>query len=139
MKGSHVKAVLSLNLAKIVPGVSTPVLAKHSKHFSLEDALSIGVDRMQRNFEPMRRQVEARGPNNCQQRRQSGRSITHTSKAVWRSRGICAESVRALFQSTIRGVPAPNHAEPVECIYIGVQSTRSDPAIPSKGRTWKFS
>ena len=35
----------------------TPVLAKHSK-FSLVDCLSIGVDRMQRNFEPMRKQVE---------------------------------------------------------------------------------
>jgi len=34
-------------------------LAKHSKHFSLEDTLSIGVDRMQRNFEPMRQQVES--------------------------------------------------------------------------------
>src|SRR5207245_2852774 len=30
----------------------------HSKHFSLVDALSVGVDRMQRNFEPMRRQVQ---------------------------------------------------------------------------------
>ncbi len=39
-------------------GDYSPVLAKHSKRFSLEDALSIGVDRMQRNFEPMRRQVE---------------------------------------------------------------------------------
>jgi hypothetical protein len=39
-------------------GVNSPVLAKHSKHFSLEDSLSVGVDRMQRNFEPMRRQVE---------------------------------------------------------------------------------
>jgi hypothetical protein len=39
-------------------GDYTPVLAKHSKNFSLEDSLSIGVDRMQRNFEPMRRQVE---------------------------------------------------------------------------------
>src|SRR5712692_8030707 len=38
-------------------GDYTPVLAKHSKNFSLEDSLSIGVDRMQRNFEPMRRQV----------------------------------------------------------------------------------
>ena len=37
----------------------SPVLAKHSKNFSLEDSLSIGVDRMQRNFEPMRRQVES--------------------------------------------------------------------------------
>jgi len=40
-------------------GDFTPVLAKHSKNFSLVDALSVGVDRMQRNFEPMRRQVEA--------------------------------------------------------------------------------
>jgi hypothetical protein len=36
-----------------------PVLAKHSKGFSLIDAISVGVDRMQRNFEPMRKQVEA--------------------------------------------------------------------------------
>jgi len=40
-------------------GDYTPVLAKHSKNFSLQDALSVGVDRMQRNFEPMRRLVEA--------------------------------------------------------------------------------
>jgi len=39
-------------------GDYSPVLAKHSKYFSLQDALSIGVDRMQRNFEPMQRQVE---------------------------------------------------------------------------------
>ena len=40
-------------------GDYTPVLAKHSKNFALKDSLSIGVDRMQRNFDPMRRQVEA--------------------------------------------------------------------------------
>jgi hypothetical protein len=34
-------------------------LAKHSKSFSLIDCISVGVDRMQRNFEPVRRQVEA--------------------------------------------------------------------------------
>jgi len=39
--------------------VFTPVLAKHSKSFSLIDCMSVGVDRMQRNFEPMRKQVEA--------------------------------------------------------------------------------
>lgn len=43
----------------IVPGVFTPVLAKHSKSFSLIDCVSVGVDRMQRNFEPMQKQVEA--------------------------------------------------------------------------------
>src|SRR5215470_15060830 len=36
-----------------------PVLAKHSKNFSLQNALSIGVDQMQRNFDGMRKQVEA--------------------------------------------------------------------------------
>ena len=40
-------------------GDFTPVLAKHSKSFSLIDCSSVGVDRMQRNFEPMRKQVEA--------------------------------------------------------------------------------
>jgi len=35
------------------------VPAKHSKSFSLIDCAAVGVDRMQRNFEPMRRQVEA--------------------------------------------------------------------------------
>src|SRR5437867_2243913 len=40
-------------------GDFTPVLAKHSKNFSLVDALSIGIDRMQRNFDPMRKQIEA--------------------------------------------------------------------------------
>jgi hypothetical protein len=43
----------------IVPGVFTPVLAKHSKSFSLIDCIPVGVDRMQRTFEPMRKQVEA--------------------------------------------------------------------------------
>ena len=40
-------------------GDFTPVLAKHTKHLSLVDVLSIGVDRIQRNFEPMKRQVGA--------------------------------------------------------------------------------
>ena len=40
-------------------GVFTPLFAKHSKSFSLIDCVSVGVDRMQRNFDPMRKQVEA--------------------------------------------------------------------------------
>ena len=39
-------------------GDFTPVLAKHSKHFNLVDAIDVGLGRMQRNFEPMRKQVE---------------------------------------------------------------------------------
>jgi hypothetical protein len=40
-------------------GDFTPVLAKHSKSFSLIDCISVGVDQMQRNFQPMQKQVEA--------------------------------------------------------------------------------
>jgi hypothetical protein len=40
----------------IVPG--TPVLAKHRKSFNLIDTLAVGVDRIQRNFEPLQRQLE---------------------------------------------------------------------------------
>jgi hypothetical protein len=33
-------------------------LAKHSKHFSLEDSLAIGVDRIQHNLGPLKQQVD---------------------------------------------------------------------------------
>ena len=39
-------------------GDFTPVLAKHSKSFNLVDAISVGVDRMQRNFEPLKTQIQ---------------------------------------------------------------------------------
>jgi len=50
---------LHFPLRNIVSGAFTPVLAKHTKHLSLVDILSVGVDRMQRSFEPMRKQVES--------------------------------------------------------------------------------
>jgi len=52
-------AFAAAQIRRIVAGVFTPVLAKHSKSFSLIDCISVGVDRMQRSFEPMRKQVEA--------------------------------------------------------------------------------
>jgi hypothetical protein len=39
-------------------GEFTPVLRKHTKNVDLADLLSVGVDRIQRNFEPMQRQVD---------------------------------------------------------------------------------
>ncbi len=50
---------LDSKLRNIVAGAFTPVLAKHTKHLSIVDVLSIGIDRIQRNFEPMKKQVEA--------------------------------------------------------------------------------
>src|SRR5438093_1447758 len=36
-----------------------PVLHKHSKNLDLIELVSIGVDKIQRNFEPLKRQIEA--------------------------------------------------------------------------------
>jgi len=58
-RAGRISKPLHFRLGKIVSGAFTPVLAKHTKHLSLVDILSVGVDRMQRNFEPMRKQVEA--------------------------------------------------------------------------------
>ena len=40
-------------------GTFTPVLAKHTKHLTLVDIPSVEVDRIERSFEPIRKQVEA--------------------------------------------------------------------------------
>src|SRR5882724_13223918 len=62
-------------------GEFTPVLAKHSKNFSVVDSLAIGVDRIQRNFDPLRQQVE-----------------------TWRSRQITDDQARlVIYQAFIEG------------------------------------
>jgi excisionase family DNA binding protein len=57
--------------------VFTPVLAKHTKSFNLVDTLSVGVDRIQRNFEPLQRQVE-----------------------LWRKTQITDDTAKLIFYST---------------------------------------
>src|SRR5215472_11288885 len=82
-------------------GDYSPVLAKHSKHFSLEDSLSIGIDRMQRNFEPMRRQVEA-----------------------WRGQQLLPDAARlTIYRAFIEGnLAAPRHlARRVHELYFNPQ------------------
>src|SRR5439155_7497953 len=62
-------------------GEFTPVLAKHSKNFSVVDSLAIRVHRIQRNFDPLREQVEA-----------------------WRSRQLTNEQAKLIiYQAFIEG------------------------------------
>ena len=88
-------------------GDYTPVLAKHSKRFSLEDALSIGVDRMQRNFEPMRRQVES-----------------------WQSQQLSAEEAKLMiYRAFVEGdLDIPKHlARRVHELYFAPQHEEFEP------------
>ncbi len=88
-------------------GDFTPVLAKHTKHLSLVDILSVGVDRMQRNFEPMRKQVDARGKGRACRTIQRNWSFTgHSSRTNWMS---------------------PNTWRAASTIYISIHRSRSSP------------
>lgn len=44
-------------ISMAIRGQFTPVLAKHSKSLNLLDSISVGVDRMQRSFGPVQKQV----------------------------------------------------------------------------------
>jgi len=88
-------------------GDFTPVLAKHTKNFSLEDAMSIGVDRMQRNFEPMKRQVEE-----------------------WRARQLSVGTAKLIiYQAFVEGdLEAPKHlARKVHDLYFDPQYPEFQP------------
>src|SRR6266496_1891790 len=75
----------------IVPGVFTPVLGKHTKSFNLIDTLAIGVDRIQRSFEPMRRQVEIVATDTSQRRQGEVDPLQRRSwTESWRHLGACS-------------------------------------------------
>jgi hypothetical protein len=89
--------------------VFTPVLAKHTKSFNLVDKLSVGVDRIQRNFEPLQRQVE-----------------------TWRKTQIADDTAKLIFYTAfIDGKPeAPRTLLPeVHQLYF-------EPFAPRLGREW---
>jgi len=52
---------------RVSKGIIVPPSRTPRMNFSLEDSLSIGVDRMQRNFEAMRRQWKHGARSNCPQ------------------------------------------------------------------------
>jgi hypothetical protein len=125
-----------LELGNIVPGVVTPVLAKHSKSFSLIDCISVGVDRMQRNFEPVHKQVETG---------QRSELTDVTAKVVISEAFVegkleapkhLARTVHDLYfdlRSEVRGIPGADNLESVECVHLRIQGTGTDPAIQGYG------
>lgn len=88
-------------------GDFTPVLAKHSKNFQLTRALSVGVDDMQRNFEPMVKAVE-----------------------LWRGSQLTDVSAKLLiYQAFIESdLEVPRHlARPVHDLYFNPQIEEFQP------------
>ncbi|MGA9392946.1 MAG: hypothetical protein WBV69_21125 [Candidatus Sulfotelmatobacter sp.] len=138
LSASWVLNLTGTEISNIVPGVFTPVLAKHSKSFSLIDCISVGVDRMQRNFEPLRKQVEAW---------QRSELTDVTAKLVIYEAFVEGkpEAPKHLAPCTtctsspVRGIPAANDLESVQCIHVGIQGTGSHPAIQGDSETGRVS
>ena len=118
----------------IVPGVNTPVLAKHSKNFLLVDAISVGVDRMQRNFESMRRQIDAW--------RETQIADVTAKLVIYEAfvegdldvpRHLARLVHERYFPSAVRGVPAADGVEPVKCLHLRIPAVGRRAAVPGDG------
>jgi hypothetical protein len=107
----------------------TPVLAKHSKSFSLIDCISVGVDRMQRNFEPMRKQVEAWQKSELRRYRESGHLRGVRGGATRSPEAPCPHRAWPLLRAKVRGIQDADDLESFECVYFRIQGTGADPAV----------
>jgi hypothetical protein len=104
----------------------------------LVDAISVGVDRMQRNFEPMRQQVETWRQTEL---------TTVTAKMIIYQAFIeselevprLARRVHDLYFAAISRIRTANTLEPIQCVHIGFQRSRSDPAVSRYGQTGELS
>jgi hypothetical protein len=122
---------LKRQFCHIVHGGFTPVLAKHSKSFSLVDSISVGGDRMQRNFEPMRKQVELW--------HQSELTDVTAKMVIYQAfiegelgvRRHLARRVHDLyFDPSVRRVQTAYGVELVERVHFCVQGSGPDSAVP---------
>ena len=109
-------------------GDYTPVLRRHTKNFDLHSVLSIGVDNVQRNFEPMVQAVD-----------RGGHQLTDVEAKLiiyeeFRGRrppspsSPGARSPQPVLQSSPRGIPTSVPLLPPKCFHGCVQRAGSHPA-----------
>jgi hypothetical protein len=109
--------------------VFTPVPARNPKAFSLIDCIAVGVDRMQRSFALMLKQVEA-----CLRS-----ELTDVTTKIVMYEAFVEDKIQApkrerarahdLYSSKIRGVSVAPNLEPVECVRFGIQGIGSSSPI----------
>lgn len=107
-------------------GDFTPVLAKHSKNFSLKNAIEIAISDMQRNFQPMVQAVE----------RWQGLQLTDVSAKMIIYRAFVEGDLEVphhpdrkvhelYFNPQYDEFSAANDVVTVECVYQRAQRTRT--------------
>jgi hypothetical protein len=120
-------------------GDFTPVLAKHSKSFNLIDTLAVGVDRIQRNFEPMQRQVEHwRQAQVTDERAKLIFYAAFVDGKLDAPKSLLPEVHRLYFEPQYEEF-SPRTMELVECFHKRVQEARSDSTVQGDGKTGRIS
>ena len=110
----------------------TPVLAKHTKSFSLIDTLAVGVDRIQRNFDPLQRQVELwRKTQVTDERAKLIFYHAFIDGALDAPRSLLPEVHRLYFEPEYPEFLGTDYVEPFQRFHQRVQEARSDPAVQS--------
>ena len=102
-------------------GGCTPVLAKHTKHLSLVDILSFGLERMQRNFEPMRKPVEAW--KRTRLRDEIARLVIYRAFAEGEldvPKDLARRPSQSAYQSVDRRILPKGDMESLECVQGGM-------------------
>ena len=115
----------TLQFGAIVPGAFAPVLAKHSKSISLVDAITVGVDRMKRYFEPMRNRWRLGGKLSSATSPPRSSSTGPSSKANW----TCSSTWLGAFMT----LTLANRVEHIKRFHIGLQGTGSDSTLQGEG------
>src|SRR5713226_654707 len=104
-------------------GEFTPVLAKHTRSFNLIDTLAVGVDRIERSFEPMRRQVE--DWRQAQITDERAKLILYS----WKRQGPSFRCTPVVLPTGVRRVLAADDVESFQCVYLRIQRTGPHPTI----------
>jgi hypothetical protein len=125
---------------RLVSGDFTPVLAKHTKSFNLVDTLSVGVDRIQRNFEPLQRQVETW--RKTQITDATAKLIFYTAfidGKLEAPRSLLPEVHRLYFEPEYPEFLGQDHVEFVERLHQCLQEARSGAAVQGNSQTGRLS
>ena len=103
---------VALRGRNLVPGEFHPLLAKYSKRFSFVDAIPVGVERMQRHFEPMRWHVETW---QAQQLTSATAKLVIYRAFIRDELGAPKHLARRVLCAATRRLPTAYHVESVEC------------------------
>jgi hypothetical protein len=125
---------IAAEFGNFVLGVFTPVLAKHSKSFSLIDCISVGVDRMQRKLRAHAKASGGLAEERIDGCHRQGGDLRGVRRGQTRSSQTPARTVHDLyFEPKFEEFRSRTIWSP-PCVYVGIQGTRPHSTIQGFGK-----